>query len=182
MKRIPLGNMLTVLANFGVLIGILLLVYELQQARDFARTEYIANNRLTFLEVEREMMDPEVAAIWVKAAVEPDSLTLVDIRVMDAFLISLYNFWQQQWVLSQEGFLDPAQLDYELANDARFYLGSTFARVWWEDLKPTHAGQDVQEFDALIDEALSDADPSTNRDYLERIQRRLREPSAEEQN
>lgn len=181
MKKIPLGNLLTVLANFGVIVGILLLVYELQQARDFARTEYIATNRLTFLETEKEMMNPEVAAVWVKSVVEPSSLTFTEIRVMDAFLISLYNFWQQQWVLAREGFLDPVQLEDELADDARFYLGSTFARVWWEDLMSFHEGQDAMEFDTLINKALSGAAPSTNRDYLERIQRRVKELAAKAQ-
>jgi hypothetical protein len=37
MKKIDVGQMLTLLANFGVIVGLLLLVYELNQAREFAK-------------------------------------------------------------------------------------------------------------------------------------------------
>jgi hypothetical protein len=59
--------------------------------------------------------------------------------------------------------------------DVPFYFGNTFAQVWWEILKSSHMEQDALEFDALIDKALVDADPSANRRYIERIQRRIQE-------
>jgi hypothetical protein len=59
--------------------------------------------------------------------------------------------------------------------DVPFYLGSTFAQVWWEDLKSTHDRPGTLEFDALIDKALANTDPSANRRYVERIQQRVRE-------
>jgi hypothetical protein len=61
-----------------------------------------------------------------------------EVRVMDAFLINIYNHWQQQWVLEQEGFLKSGESQAVLMTDVPFYLGSTFAQVWWEDLKSTH--------------------------------------------
>jgi hypothetical protein len=96
MKKIGLGQMLAILANFGVIVGILLLVYELNQARDFARIEFRAGNRLAFQEIERDMMNPDIAAVWAKAAVDSGSLTSTEVRVMDAYLLSLFNYWQQQ--------------------------------------------------------------------------------------
>jgi len=175
MKKIDTGQMLTVLANFGVIVGILLLVYELNQARNFARTEFLASNRLVFQEIERDMMNPDIAAVWTKAAVDPDSLTNAEVRVMDAFLISLMNYWRQQWIYEQGGFLNPGETEAELIVDVPFYFGSTFAQVWWEDLRSTHVRPEALEFDALIDKALADADPSANRKYIERIQRLVQE-------
>lgn len=178
MKKIELGQLLTIIANFGVIVGILLLVYELNQAREFARIEFLANNNTVFQQTEREMMNPEIAAIWAKAAVDPVSLTTAEIRAMDAFLIGLYNFWRQKWELEQEGFLPPGQSEIDLSVDIPFYFGSTFAQVWWEDLKSIHVGPDVLEFDALIDKVLADTDPYANRDYLERLQRLVRESAS----
>ena len=175
MKKIDLGQMLTLLANFGVIVGLLLLVYELNQARDFAKIEFVNSNRLAFQEVEMNMIDPDIAAVWVKGAVDPDSMSKSEIRVMDAFLINLYNHWQQQWFLEQEGFLKSGASEAALMTDVPFYFGSTFAQVWWEDLKTAHDQPGALEFDALIDKALADTDPSANRQYLERIQQRVRE-------
>jgi hypothetical protein len=175
MKKIELGQMLAILANFGVIVGILLLVYELKQARDFARTEFQASNKFVFQEIERDMMNPDVAAVWAKAAVDPGSLTNAEVRVMDAFLISLYNYWRQQWIFEKEGFISLGETEAELMVDVPFYLGSTFAQVWWEDLKSSHMSPEDLEFDALVGKALADADPSANQRYLERIQRRIQE-------
>jgi len=52
MKKIDLGQFLSILANFGVIIGILLLVFELNQARQFARVEFVQSNLSTFQEIE----------------------------------------------------------------------------------------------------------------------------------
>lgn len=183
MKNIDLGKFLTVLANVGVLLGILLLVYELNQARDFARVEFLANNRFVFQEIERDMMNPEVAAVWAKAAVQPDSLTITEIRVMDAFLISHYNYLHQQWILVQEGFLDPVAFDRQLRTNTSFYFGNIFARVWWEDLKSMQSppeSSSLHAFNDLIDEALSGSDSSANRKFVERLQRLVNERASVE--
>lgn len=177
-KNIDLGKLLGVLANLGVLAGILLLVYELNQARDFARVEFLANNRYVFLEIERDMMNPEVAAVWSKAAMNPESLTGTEIRIMDAFLISHYNYLIQQWHLMQEGFLEPASFDRELKSNATFYFGNVFARVWWEDLKSFQYSTEpssTRAINDLIDEALAGSDSSENRQFVERLQRQVNE-------
>jgi hypothetical protein len=163
------------LANFGVIVGLLLLVYELNQARDFARIEFLNSNRLAFQEIEMDMMNPDIAVVWAKAAVDPNSMSNSDVRVMDAFLINLYNHWQQQWILEQEGFLKSGKSEAVLMTDVAFYFGSIFAQVWWEDLKSTHDRPEAREFDALIDKVIADTDLSANRHYIERIQQRVRE-------
>lgn len=183
LKNIDLAKLLTILANFGVLLGILLLVYELNQARDFARVEFLANNRYVFQEIEIEMMDPEVAAVWAKAAVESEPLTGTEVRVMDAFLISHYNYLRQQWILVQEGFLDPAEFDRELRVNASFYFGNTFARVWWEDLKSSQNTPELSSlrvFNDLMDEALVGSDSSANRRFVEGLQRLVNERASAE--
>ena len=177
MNNMNFGDRLAVFANLGVILGILLLVYGLNQTRDFARTEFIADNLQAFQEIEREMINPEVAAVWAKAAVDPGSLSNWEIRVMDAYLISMYNFWDQQLALEQAGFLVPGQAQRELNVDVSYFFGSTFARAWWEELKSAHTGEN-REIDARIDKALEGTNPSANRKYLERMKQRLQEQIA----
>ena len=177
MNKMNFGDRLAVFANLGVILGILLLVYELNQTRDFARTEFIAGNLRAFQEIEREMINPDVAAVWAKAAVDPGSLSNSEIRVMDAYLISMYNFWDQQLALEQAGFLVPGQAQRELNVDVSYFFGSTFARAWWEELKSSHKDEN-REIDARIDKALEGTDPLANRKYLERMQQRLQEQIA----
>ena len=85
--KVKLGQSLQVGADIAVLFGILLLIYELNQTRTLASTEFLASNSTRFLEIERAMMDPAIASIWVKAATDATSLTTAEIRVMDAWLV-----------------------------------------------------------------------------------------------
>ena len=179
MKKIDLGQSLTILANLGVVVGILLLVYELNQTRQFAKMEYSARNRHVFQEIEREFMNPEVAVIWAKTATDPASLTGAEIRVMDAYLLNLYNYFRQQWIYELSGFLEPGTTESKIMIDIPFYFGNGFAQVWWKELKSAHVTEEVLELDALIDKALADTDPSANLRYIERIQQRVREQAAE---
>jgi hypothetical protein len=175
MKKIDLGQFLSILANFGVIIGILLLVFELNQARQFARVEFVQSNLSTFQEIERQMMNPAVAEVWAKAAVDPSSMTFGDIRVMDAYLANHLNFWRQNWTLEQEKFVDSGTTILMLETNVPFYFGNTFALGWWEDVKSSHADPEDQAFDELVDNVLTHADFSANRKFLENMQRLLME-------
>ena len=67
MKRIDLGQTITILANLGVLIGILLLVYELAQNREMVQAQTrnsVAEMVVNLLALEAG--DPGIAEIMVK--------------------------------------------------------------------------------------------------------------------
>ena len=67
MKKIDLGRTVTILANLGVLTGILLLVYELNQNREMmqAQTRHSVAEMLVNL-LALEIGDPGIAAIQSK--------------------------------------------------------------------------------------------------------------------
>lgn len=67
MKKLDFGQAITVLANLGVLIGILLLVYELAQNREMIRGQTrnsVAEMLVNLLSLE--VGDPGIAEIQVK--------------------------------------------------------------------------------------------------------------------
>lgn len=171
MKDIKVSQLLQVGANLAVLFGILLLVYELQQTRTLASTEFLASNTVGFQEIERSMMDPEVASIWVKAATDAASMTPTEIRVMDAWLVNAYNYMRNSWRYERLGLAESGSTAVNLAVDAPFFFGSEFGVVWWDDLKQQHISDpDAVDFDAMVDRALVGASSSSNIDYIRRLQ------------
>ena len=173
MKDIKLSQLLQVCANLAVLFGILLLVYELQQTRSLASTEFLASNTVGFQEIERAMMDPEIASIWIKAATDAASMSPTEIRVMDAWLINAYNYMRNSWRYERLGLAESGSTEVELETDAPFFFGNEFGVVWWEDLKRLHTSPDAVEFDEMVDRALVGASSSSNIDYIRRIQQEL---------
>ena len=173
MKNINLSQLLQVGANLAVLVGMLLLVYELQQTRTLASTEFFASNIAGFQEIERAMVDPEIASIWVKAASDAASMTPTEIRVMDAWMINAYNYMRNLWTYEQLGLAEAGSTARELVADAPFFFGNEFGVVWWNDLKQQHTSPAAIEFDAMVDRALSGSSSSSNIDYIRRLQSEL---------
>ena len=173
MKDVKLSQLLQIGANLAVLVGILLLVYELQQTRTLASTEFMASNTAGFQEIERAMMDPEIAAIWVKAATDAASMTPTEIRVMDAWMINAYNYMRNTWRYEQLGLAEAGSTARELSTDAPFFLGNEFGVVWWDELKRLHTSPSAIEFDEMVDQALLGANSSSNIEYIHRLQSEL---------
>ena len=91
MKKIDLGQTVTVLANLGVLIGILLLVYELSQNREMMRAQTrnsVAEMVVNLLAVE--VGDPGISELWVNRR-SGKPLTPVEI---ERFQVLQWAYWR----------------------------------------------------------------------------------------
>jgi len=91
MRRINLGQTVTILANLGVLVGILLLVYELNQNREMMRSQTrdsIAEMLINLLALEAS--DPRISEIYVKRA-SGEPLTPVE---ADRFQTIQWAYWR----------------------------------------------------------------------------------------
>ena len=96
MKKINLGQTITIFANIGVIGGILLLAYELRQNNEFMGAQE-RFNRLTistgsFISVAE---NPDFAEAFLKSNSDPDSLTAIEEMQLSA------QFWRvlrnQEW-------------------------------------------------------------------------------------
>lgn len=68
MKRLDLGQGLTILANVGVIAGILLLAYELNQNRETTQSQTrSAISEMLISIISLQIADPEIAAIQTRA-------------------------------------------------------------------------------------------------------------------
>jgi len=92
MKKIDLGQAIGILANLGVLVGILLLVYELAQSREMMRAQTrnsVAEMVVNLLALEAS--DPGIAELQVKRrAGEP--LTAVEGERFDVLQAAYWRY------------------------------------------------------------------------------------------
>ena len=112
MKSISLKNVISLIAEVGVVIGIFLLLYELQQNTDIARTNSYQQSIQSLNEVRGLIFsDPEIAEIYssfMRDGVDGlDNLDLVRIRYIMNSLLGIYEnafflnesgiFTEQEW-------------------------------------------------------------------------------------
>lgn len=132
MAKITRGQWLTVATNMAVLLGVILLAYELRQNANIARLEMIQTRISAHQQSEQAFLDPELSAIWVKSFSEPESMTLAEIRSMDAYMAIHMNQMMRVLRQEQQGLLEKDETLKLMEGDFWFLFGSPFGQAWWE--------------------------------------------------
>jgi hypothetical protein len=122
---------LTLAANLGVLLGLVVLVLEIRQNAAISRTamELQANSELR--ELEMAIARPDVSAIWIKSVEAPETLTTDEIRVMDGLYVSMLLQAEQRFLMAKYGIGTEVRAREHLVNSLPFYFGSRFGKQWW---------------------------------------------------
>jgi hypothetical protein len=164
-----MGNWLQIGANLGIILGLILVGFQLKQNSDLLKVQLLYEESQSFISHERQMIGENGSVVWTKSLEDPKSLTLAEIRVMDGYLYGMTEQWRASQLLNELGILDEEWKD-RLTEEAAFYLGSPFGRAWWEvyqgdvDLPP--------EMFAIIEEALN-ASPDFTLTYVEEVRKAL---------
>jgi len=101
MTKGTLSQWVTAATNMAVLIGVLLIIVELRQNAELARIEMIQGRINTNQQLESEFFEPHVTRIWVKSFMDPTSMTLEEIRTMDAYMVVSMNQVMREHALEQ---------------------------------------------------------------------------------
>ncbi len=131
MKKIDLGQPITVVANVGVIMGIVFLAYELRQNTDAVRlnaAQFMASEHAT---LNRGWMDPSIAELWVQARSHGyESLSDVQKRQwygLDSSYLQLQQSLFYQW---RAGSLDQATWNGRHRQLVEVFQTDNFLAAW----------------------------------------------------
>ena len=133
MTKPTLGQWVTAATNIAVLVGVLLVAYELRQNADLARLEMTQTRISANQQAEAAFLDPRVSEVWVKSFKEPEVMTLAEIRAMDSFLAIHLNQMMRVHEQEKEGLVKSGETLKLMQADFPFLFGSRFAKAWWEE-------------------------------------------------
>ena len=146
-----LNASLTLGANIGVLIGLIVLIVELNQNTDHLRLQ--VTDQINAREFTHNLifLAENPAPVIEKSLIEPENITYTEFRVLDAYLITALSLWEARFFLYQGGLVDSTNWKTKVEQDASWYFGNKFAKKWWEN-----AGKDVfeKEFADHVDQVL----------------------------
>lgn len=125
-----MSNWLQIGANLGIILGLVLVGFQLKQNSDLLRVQLLYEESQSFINHERLMMGENPAETWAKALENPDGLSPAEFRIMDAYLYAMSEQWRTSHRLSELGILDDEWKD-RLVEEASYYLGNPFGRAWW---------------------------------------------------
>ncbi|MDP3492154.1 MAG: hypothetical protein Q8R82_03505 [Hyphomonadaceae bacterium] len=88
-----LNKWLTLGANVGVVLGLILVFIEVRQNAELTRTQMEQQMNDMLSTIELSIAEPQMAAVWVKSVREPEALVDSEIRMLDAHLTSILLEW-----------------------------------------------------------------------------------------
>jgi len=165
MKKIGLGQMFSLLANIGVLAGLLLVAIQISQNSEIARAQLENDYYLADMQLEIAMMGDDPLDSWIKAVYSPNEITRHDAAVLDRYfnfgLVQVRRLRQMQ----QLGLAEDEVLEQQVSY-LEWHLGNEVGRRWWTHYRADDPDDEIVQ---LVDRALSSADYSQNRQFLDAL-------------
>ena len=129
MNSEAINRWLTLGANIGVVIGLILVAYQIKQDSDLTKAVLFNDHTNSRKDWNQAMMGENPLAIVAKSVEAPDELTLEELMVMDMYLIGALNELRRLELLEQAGL----EVDVSVEGLQFFYFGSNFAKAWYSE-------------------------------------------------
>ena len=163
-----LNRWLTLGANIGVLVGIIVLAVEIRQNSDLARLQFLDDRRTTWQQGELVVFGDSIAEVWEKSVLNPESLSLAETRILDAYLAFQLTNSERVFGLERAGLLEVGATQQWMQSELPFFFDTEFAKTWWEIEGRTSWGD---EFVRLADPIILGTTKNETVNRLLRIQR-----------
>lgn len=136
---------LTLAANLGVLLGLIVLIVEVRQNAALTRSSMDQQKNDFLAEIELNIAKPEISEIWVKTIRTPEALSDTEIQTAGSILVSVMLQWDQMFRMWEAGLISEDRVRQHIRNTAPFYFGTRFAKHWWALQAPGWEGTPMQE-------------------------------------
>ena len=162
MVTTKLNSWLGFVANMGVVLGLVLVAYQINQEAELTKIQLFSEATSSRKEFNQAMMGSDPMEIVAKSVERPHELTLAELQVMDMYLISALNELRSLELLREVGLA----VDAEVEGFHVFYFGNNFAQAWFKE----YGGEN--EFEATR-ERVRNTDPTWLIAFFDRVMGRL---------
>ena len=128
-----MSRWLSIAANIGILSGLLLVSYELNQNTTLARIDLVSGANVYSNEVFAHTLGEEPAEIVARSFECPEKMEFSDCLIIDTWLYTtMYSFYCS-YELAQEGLFSEQDWKASVERYANWYLATGFGQIWWNE-------------------------------------------------
>ena len=164
---------LQISANLGILIGLVLVGFQMQQNADLLRTQLSYDESDRYIQGERLLSGENPAVVWAKSIESPAELTLAEQRIAESIIWVNVEQWRAAYKLGQIGLLG-GEWRARVENEASWLLGNEFGRAWWKIQSEDDPGN---EFNKTVSTALA-AGPNQTKEYFAELMANVEQAAA----
>ena len=165
-------HLLTLVANVGVILGIIFLVLEMRQTSAIAtaqvRLEYSAGWR----SVDESRQDESFSKVITKSIENPEDLSLSKVVQLDAYYSGILDQMLSAQTARVTGLVDGPFAEVADTVGA-IYFSDEFARSWWKQVRSDWSSPPGNEFQEAMDKAIMSGQLGRARRIYEGIQNDL---------
>lgn len=151
-----LNRWLTLGANLGVVLGLIILIVEVQQNATLTRADMKSRRNDVLVQIELSLAQPEIAKTWVKSIRAPETMTEVDARIVESHLVALMLQWDYMFEMEDAGLVTREDAREHIQNTAPYYFGSRHAKNWWHWQEAGWGGNPMMEVAGPIVESVDE--------------------------
>ncbi len=118
MKMEKVNSSLALGANLGILVGLIVLIVELNQNTDHLKLQLMDQVNARQFEHNSMFIVENPASVIEKSLIEPENITYTEFRVLDAYLVNILSIWEDRFFLYQAGLVDSAFWKTKIEQDA----------------------------------------------------------------
>ncbi len=148
------NSWIAILANVGILAGLILVAIELNQNTKQLSLELVWQVNERMIENNRALLGDNPTPIYVKSIMNPEELTFEEFQVASAFVLNFLAVWEDRHYLYQAGLLGDEEWKRFIDDDISMTLGNRFAQELWRTSKHIFEPELVH----YVDELLPDVD------------------------
>jgi len=149
MKKLDIGQAVSILANVGVIAGIIILAFELDQNSDLVAAQTRNTMSQSVIENIQMNMEPRVVLANLKLA-RGDALSAEDIYLLDHIANATFRLWENTHYQYRVGLLDAEELEADMEIWRRLMDEQAFADHW-ENSRDTYSRPFREVIDGLAE-------------------------------
>jgi hypothetical protein len=93
MMRLNWNNLISIAANLGIIVGLVLVALQLRQNASLARIQILSQDISDERAVEIGMFGDAGAVAWAKPIESLETMTSAEVKVVDGYLVNQVQGW-----------------------------------------------------------------------------------------
>lgn len=127
--------MVSVTANVAVLLGLVLVAYELRQNTQQLKVQLEWQVNQKIFENNRDLLGDSLPSVLAKSVTDPDNLDFEEFFVASSYILNLLNVWEDKYFMYKEGLIDQSDWQRPVDEEIGFTLGNAYAQAFWHSVK-----------------------------------------------
>jgi len=167
---------LTLGANIGVIVGIIFLVIEMRQNSAIATAQVRLDYAAGWRSVDESRQDASFAEVFAKSIKKPEELSPNEVVQLDAYYSGVLDQMMSAQTASTAGLRESSFAEVATSVGA-IYFSNEFARSWWTQVRSDWSISPENEFQEIMDEAITTGELGRVRRIYDGIQNDLAQRS-----